>query len=436
MGYATMYPESITIKPLENPPDLTVTLSGSKSITNRALIMAALADGQTTLYGALKSEDTEVMQTALQALGIQIESSDDGSTIIIGGLGGHIPEHSAQLNLANSGTSIRFLSALCGLGRGEFKLDGTERMRMRPQADLLSGLNQLGVDAESVLGNGCPPLRVRGGGKVVGGVCRINAEASSQFLTALLMIAPYAENDVTVEVIGPFRPLYVAITTEMMRQWGVTVEQSRSAFHVRAGQHYSSQSNYQIEPDASAASYFFAAAALTGGSVVVKGLREDSLQGDVLFATRVLKEMGCVVEFTDNGIKVTGPKSGQLKGGKWDMSAISDTSLTLAAIAPFASEPTTVTGIAHARLQECDRISAICTELSRLGVKVDEYDDGFRIWPCDQIQPASLQTYKDHRMAMSLALIGLKVEGITILNPDCVAKTVPNYWQLLESLRS
>jgi 3-phosphoshikimate 1-carboxyvinyltransferase len=436
------YPEHIEIHPLKTVPDCTVPVPGSKSLTNRALILAALAEGRSTLAGALFSEDTAVMLDSLQRLGFDVERDEARATILLAGQGGRIPAEGAALFVGNSGTSIRFLTALCALGNGRFRLDGVARMRERPQQDLLDALADLRVAARSEFGNGNPPLIVEGTGQMRGGTARLSAEASSQFVSALLMTAPYAVQDVTLVIRGPLRPFYVDITRRMMAQWGVSArlislpEPNQTAYLIPAGQRYAAQARYQIEPDASSASYFFAAAALTGGRVTVPGLGSDALQGDVRFATDVLAAMGCTVKFGSEGLTVVGPPKGRLHGIDRDMSAISDTSLTLAALAPFADSPTTVRNIAHARLQECDRIAAVCTELRKLGVRVDEFPDGYTIYPTETLQPASIETYHDHRVAMSFALVGLKVPGVVIQNPGCVAKTFPDYWQRLDWLRA
>jgi 3-phosphoshikimate 1-carboxyvinyltransferase len=255
------------------------------------------------------------------------------------------------------------------------------------------------------------------------------------------MVSPYAEQDIRLRIRGHLRPFYVEITTRMMAQWGVEVSADLApegggspSYCVRAGQCYRAQTDYRIEPDASSASYLFAAAALTGGRVTVPGLGTDSLQGDVRFATEVLAEMGCEVNQGPGGLTVRGPASGRLRGVTRDMSAISDTSMTLAALAPFADSPTTIANIGHSRLQECDRIAAVCAEMAKLGVRVEERRDGYTIYPAEKIQPASIHTYGDHRVAMSFALVGLRADGVTIEDPDCVGKTFPEYWQRLESL--
>ena len=443
----TSYPDRLAISPLTAPPKHTVEIPGSKSITNRALILAALAEGDSTLFGALDSEDTRVMCDCLRRLGFEVRAENRGETLHICGQGGSIPASEVELFLANSGTSIRFLTALTALGSGNYRLDGVERMRQRPQQELLTTLQDLGVEvhSENAEHAGCPPLRVVGSGVIRGGIVRLNAEASSQFLTALLMVAPFAEQALTIQIEGALRPFYVDITRRMMAQWGIEVAVTGNtngappSFTVASGQRYWPQAGYQIEPDASSASYFFAAAAVTGGRITIPGLSGEALQGDVRFATEVLTEMGCEVKVSSDGITVFGPTSGRLHGVDRDMSAISDTSLTLAAIAPFADSPTVIRNIAHARKQECDRISAVCTELARLGVKVEEREDGLTIWPISEltdIHPAAIETYRDHRVAMSMALVGLRVPGIEILDPGCVVKTFPGYWERMDLLRS
>ena len=343
-----------------------------------------------------------------------------------------------KLFCGNSGTSIRFLTALCALGHGEFRLDGVKRMRQRPQQDLLDALTDFGTELHAEQGDGCPPLHLKANG-LNGGPTQIAADASTQFVSALLMVSPYTASGATISLRGRPRPHYIEITRRMMSQWGVETEQTENgAYHVKSGQTYLAQPTYLIEPDASSASYFFAAAALTGGQITVSGLGADAMQGDVRFATEVLAEMGCTVTESEAGLTVQGVPIGELRGITRDMSAISDTALTLAALAPFANSPTTVTGIAHSRKQECDRVSAVCTELRRLGVTVEEFEDGYKIYPLapgQKMTPATIETYHDHRVAMSFALIGLREPGVTIHNPACVAKTFPDYWQRLKMLR-
>jgi 3-phosphoshikimate 1-carboxyvinyltransferase len=407
----------------------TIRPPGSKSITNRALVCAALAEGDSQLLGALDSEDTRVMIAALRQLGIEVQANDDKSELTVRGCGGRIPAREADLFLANSGTSIRFLTALATLGLGRFRLDGVERMRARPIQDLLDGLGHLGADVRSEFDNGCPPVIVRACG-LPGGSATIHGNVSSQFLSGLLMVAPYAHEDVCLRVDGQLvsQP-YVRMTLAVMSAFGVGVDDSRlDRFQIAAGQRYAGR-EYAIEPDASAASYFWAAAAITGGRVTVTGLNRDAIQGDVAFCD-CLAQMGCQVDYRADGITVTG---GRLRGITVDMNAISDTVLTLAAVALYAEGPTTITGVAHIRHKETDRIGDLARELRQLGARVDELPDGLRIEPAG-LRGAAIETYNDHRMAMSLALAGLRTPGVVILNPSCTEKTYPRYFDDLRTL--
>ena len=411
------------------PIDARIRPPGSKRITNRALVCAALADGPSTLNGALDSEDTQVMLQALRQLGLSAEHDTAACTIRLAGCGGRVPASRADLFLANSGTSIRFLTALCTLGHGTFRLDGTPRMRQRPIQDLLDALAQLGADAASELGTGCPPVVVRARG-LAGGIATVAGEISSQFLSGLLMAAPCAARSVALHVAGELvsRP-YVDMTLAVMAAFGAEVEaQGYARFLVPAGKHYRA-ATYAVEPDASAASYFFAAAAVTGGRVTVEGLSRRSLQGDVAFCD-CLARMGCEVRYEQNAITVVGRP---LRGIEADMNAISDTVQTLGAVALFARGPTTITGVGHIRHKETDRIAALATELRKLGAAVEERPDGLQIVP-GALRPAAIDTYDDHRMAMSLAVVGLGVPGVVIRNPGCTAKTYPEFFRDLGRL--
>ncbi len=407
---------------------------GSKSITNRALLIAALADGPSTISGALFSDDTRYMAGALNQLGIAVHGDEQANRFDIDGGGGTFPAETGTLFIGNSGTTARFLTAALPLGRGEFVLDGVPRMRERPIAHLLDALNQLGADATSQEGTGCPPVLVRANG-LPGGTCRLAGDKSSQYFTGLLIAAPYAEQGVTIEVVGDLvsKP-YIEITADVMAAFGVDAEidtETWRSFRVAPGQRYQGH-HYTVEPDASNASYFFALAAVTGGEILVEGLGAESLQGDLDFVW-VLEEMGATVEMTDSWTSVKGPEGGRLKGGDFDFGEISDTSQTLAAIAPFADSPVTVRGVAHNRIKETDRVSAVATELRKLGQEVDEFEDGFTVHP-RPVTPAEVETYDDHRMAMSFAITGLRAPGVTILDPGCVAKTFPAYFERLEDL--
>jgi 3-phosphoshikimate 1-carboxyvinyltransferase len=432
MSQPRVYPAETTIAPWNGPlPPARVRVPGSKSLTNRALIVAALADGASTLTGALDSDDTRVMVDSLARLGIAVAHDPAAATIGVSGCGGHIPASEADLFVANSGTSLRFLTALAALGRGKYRLDGTPRMRQRPVADLLQALAGLGADARSDLGTGCPPVTVAASG-LDGGYAFVKGDVSSQFLSALLMALPCARERTTVEVEGTLvsRP-YVAMTLAVMEAFGVRVgNRNFRRFDVRPARY--TGRGFAIEPDASAASYFFAAAAITGGTVTLLGLGTDSVQGDLAFVD-VLEHMGCTVVRDGDATTVTG---GPLRGVNVDMNAISDTVMTQAVVALFAAGISRIRNVGHIRHKETDRLAALATELRKLGASVDEQEDGLIIVPPETITPARIATYDDHRMAMAFALAGLKAEGITILDPGCVAKTYPGFWDDLENLRA
>jgi 3-phosphoshikimate 1-carboxyvinyltransferase len=397
---------------------------GSKSITNRALPCAALADGVSTLRGALDSEDTRVMIDCLARLGIQVESDDGGATLRVHGCGGKIPAKQADLFVGNSGTTIRFLTALVTLGEGVYRLDGIPRMRERPIGDLIAALGQLGADVRSETGKGCPPVVVEARG-LAGATTHVRGDISSQYLSGLLMTAPYARSGFDIVVDGELvsQP-YVLMTLAVMRSFGVVIASDRlSRFQIPAPRKYHAI-DYDIEPDASAASYFWAAAAITGGRVTVEGLSKASLQGDVAFCD-CLAQMGCEVRYEQHATTVTG---GKLRGINIDMNAISDTVQTLAAVAVFAEGPTTITGVGHIRHKETDRIGDLAREVRKFGATVDELPDGLRITPPAKLQAATIDTYHDHRMAMSLALVGLRVPGVVINAPGCTAKTYPHFF--------
>ena len=420
----------IKIQPISKPPDATITVPGSKSYTNRALLIAAMANGVSTLTGALFSDDTRYMSASLRKLGVEIDTDEKRATFNVHGNGGEIPVSGAELYIGNSGTTSRSLTAYVSLGHGKFVIDGDEPMRHgRPIADLLDALRQIGVSARTKFGNGHLPIIIEANG-LAGGKTRLDISKSSQFLTALLLIAPYAKNGMEIEVIGDRTMPYIDITRSVMTDFGVKViSEDYKFFRIEGGQQYQPRV-YNIEPDASNASYFFAAAALTGGRVTVQHLNLGSAQGDLQFV-HILEQMGCQTTVSKAGVTVTGPR--QLKGIDVDMRTISDTSLTLAAIAPFADSKVSIRNIEHTRWQETDRIHAMVTELRKLGVPVVEHRDGLEISPAP-ITPAAIDTYEDHRMAMAFSLVGLKANGIRINDPECVSKTFPDYFQVLRQL--
>lgn len=428
------YPPATAPRQATGPLDAVVRVPGSKSITNRALLVAALADGESELRGALASDDTVYMAAALNALGAEVESDAANACFRVKGSGGTFSAPEADLFVGNSGTTMRFLTAALPLGHGRYRIDGVPRMRQRPISPLLAALNDLGADARSELDSGCPPIVVQANG-LPGGHTRMAGDLSSQYFSALLLSAPYARDGVTIDVRGDLvsKP-YLPMTTAVMAAFGVTADLDTATwarFGVRPGQRYSGRV-YDIEPDASNASYFFAAAAITGGRVRVDGLGRNSTQGDLGFV-EVLRAMGAQVEIGEDFTEVQGPANGDLRAVDLDLGPISDTAQTLAAIAPFARGTTTIRGVAHARLKETDRVAALTIELRRLGQDVDELPDGLRITP-RPILPADIETYDDHRMAMSFAIAALRAPGIRLLDPGCVAKTFPDFFAVLDAV--
>lgn len=418
---------TIALAPVSRPIDAVVDLPGSKSYTNRALLIAALAEGRSHITRALFSDDTRFMHSALTALGIGVTADEAGATYVVEGAAGRIPAREAELFIGNAGTAARFLTAAVALGRGRYVVDGVARMRERPIQPLLDGLQQLGVDARSLFGNGCPPVVVNAAG-LPGGSARVRGDISSQYLSALLLAGPYAERGVAIEVEGELVSApYLDMTAAIMADFGVRVEnEGYRRLRVPPGQRYRGR-EYTVEPDASTASYFFAAAAVTGGRVRVPHLGRGSAQGD-LGLLDVLAAMGCTVLREADAVEIRGPQ--RLRGVEADFTRMGDVATTLAAIAPFAEGPVTIRGIAQTHFEECDRPVATATELRRLGIRVDETWDSLTIYPGEP-QPATVQTYGDHRMAMSFAITGLKAAGIRIADPGCVAKTFPAFFEAL-----
>jgi 3-phosphoshikimate 1-carboxyvinyltransferase len=421
--------DSIAINPAAGPIDASIRPPGSKSITNRALVCAALAEGRSTLTGALDSEDTRVMIAALRELGIAVQVEDDGRTLVVEGCGGAIPAQGADLFVANSGTTMRFLTALASLGRGQYRLDGIARMRQRPIGDLVEALRRVGVDVECEGANDCPPVVVRADG-LPGGRTTIRGDISSQFLSGLLMAAPYAQSPLEVSVEGSLVSVpYVYMTLGVMNNFGARSEWADDYHRITVSNaaHYRGR-HYDVEPDASAASYFFAAAAITGGRVTVEGLSRVAMQGDVAFC-ECLEQMGVRVNHGPSSITVHGAP---LTGIDVDMNRISDTVQTLSVVALFAEGQTRIRNVAHIRHKETDRIAATATELRKLGAMVEEFEDGLAITPERNLRGAEIDTYNDHRMAMSFALAGLRTANVVIRDPGCVGKTYPGFFGDLE----
>ncbi|MCH2115266.1 MAG: 3-phosphoshikimate 1-carboxyvinyltransferase [Pirellulales bacterium] len=416
--------DSIEIQATNQPIVASVRPPGSKSITNRALVCAALAEGESTLRGALVSEDTQLMIAGLRAMGISITPADDGQTLLVAGCNGQPPARQADIFVGNSGTTIRFLTALATLAAGKFRLDGVARMRARPIGDLVRALRLLGADVRCAELGDCPPVNVIGQG-LPGGEATVCGDISSQFLSGLLMAAPYARSKVCLRVSGGLVSVpYVAMTRAVMEAFGVIAKTDSAYKKILVGNESKYRAcDYVIEPDASAASYFWAAAAITGGEVTVTGLSQASLQGDVRFVD-CLAKMGCAVHYAADSITVAGRP---LRGVDVDMNAISDTVQTLAVVALFAKGPTRIGNVSHIRHKETDRIAAVATELRKLGGEVFAHEAGLEIVP-GKLSPATIETYDDHRMAMSFALAGLALPGLVIRDPRCVAKTYPNFF--------
>ena len=421
-----------SIQPIEScgPLDATVSVPGSKSITNRALVCAALAKGESVLKGALKSDDTLAMIQGLQKLGLEVTADWESETVCVKGCEGAIPAKEASVFVDGSGTTMRFLTAVCCLGRGSFELQGNQRMSERPVGDLVSALQQLGCEI-SATGDGFPPVRIQADGLKKGSTS-IAGNLSSQFLSGLLMAAPCATGPIEIQIDGKLVSVpFVKMTLELMESFGVNVSVNESFTNFVVEPQSYKAIEYQIEPDATAASYFWGAAAVSGGSVTVCNLNRNSIQGDFQLV-EVLRKMGCKTIESEQGMTVIGPA---LHSVDVDMGDFSDTVQTAAVVALFVKGTTTIRGIAHNRLKESDRIGDLARELRRVGADVTELDDGLRIQP-KPLNGAEVETYNDHRMAMSMSLVGLRQSGIVIKDPGCVAKTFPDFFGVFESLYS
>lgn len=411
---------------LRGPLDADVTVPGSKSLTNRALVAAALAEGTSVIEGALLADDTDAMVECLQLLGAEIRV--EGSRVTVVGHGGVVPGP-VSLHARLSGTVARFLTPVLATGLGRYRLDGEPQLRARPLGPMVSSLRALGVVVEEEGEPGHLPITVVGAG-LPAGTAHVQADLSSQFVSGLLLAAPLAEGDLEIVVDGPAasRP-YFGLTLDVMRTFGAFVEQDgHERFRVRASGYR--PAHQRIEPDASSASYFLAAAALCGGRITVHGLGSATHQGDAAFAD-VLAAMGAEVVRTKDATTVRG--TGSLQGVDVDLADLPDMAMGVAVLAAFADGPTTIRGVGVIRHHETDRIAAVVSELGRLGVRVEATDDGWVVHP-GPISPGTVETYGDHRMAMSFALVGLRVPGILIADPSCVAKTFPTFWQVLTAL--
>lgn len=412
---------------------LTVSVPGSKSITNRALLLATLAKGTSRLEGVLFSDDSRHFLKCIQDLGFKTVVNETEKTVTVQGLGGPLPLASARQYVGSAGTAARFLTAYLGLSHGVFYMDASEQMRKRPMAPLIDSLKKLGCQFfyEPGATPGHFPFFMRAQGFNEDHIT-INIDHSSQFLSALLIASCLSEQDFTTNVEGSHGMAYIDMTLRMMEQFGVTVERpTPQSFLTRAGQQYRART-YHIEPDVSAACYFYAICPLLNIPVLVEQVHFDSLQGDTVFL-RLLEQMGCRAEDTPHGILLNPPADGVFHGITADMSACSDQAITLAAIAPYAEGPTVITGIGHIRFQESDRLSAMETELSKMGIRCESDENSITIYP-GRPSPALVETYDDHRMAMGFALTGLRSEGIVIDNPGCCRKTFEEYFDVLDEV--
>ncbi len=418
------------VQPLDHPPDATVVVPGSKSITNRALLAAGLAVGESRLTGLLRADDTDAMVDAVRALGAQVSFGANGVDATVEGLGGRAWRGGIAVDARLSGTTSRFLLPALAIGSGPATLDGARPLRARPMGDGIRAVRSLGAEVTELGERDHLPVVVRGGARHDSTV-RVRGDVSSQFLSGLLLAGPCLPGGLHVGIDGSLvsRP-YVEMTIDVMEAFGAQVARRPGDRFEIAGTGYAG-TELAIEPDASAASYFLAAAAITGGRVRIEGLGSASAQGDVRFAD-ALEVMGADVVREPHAIEVRG--TGTLRGIDVDFAEISDTAQTLAAVAVFADGPTTVRGIGFIRAKETDRVAAVVAELVRCGIRAEEIDDGFVIHPGEP-RPAVVHTYDDHRMAMSFALLGLRAPGIEIADPGCVAKTFPNYFATLETLR-
>ena len=420
----------LTIDPLVEPPNARLDLPGSKSITNRALVVAGLADGESELAGVLFSQDTHVMMDSLQKMGVGIRQNPNALSVSISGTGGGLQRPAETIWVHQSGTTARFclpLAALCGQ---EVTIDGDEQIKNRPHGELCKALQSLGAQVEYLEAPNSFPLVVNGK-HLQGGEISLNGGISSQFISALLLAAPCFPDQLELNIDGDLvsRP-YIDMTISVMQAFGAQVQRVNDRRYVISPTGYRN-SRYEIEPDASAASYFFAAAAISGGSITVEGLGSQSIQGDKGFVD-IVEKMGAKVVRSDNALSVTG--TGSLIGIDASMKEISDTVPTLAAIAPLASGPTVISDVAFIAEKESDRVTALISELRKIGVQAEKTETGMVIYP-GEVQKGTIHTYDDHRIAMAFSILGLVVPGITLDSPQCVAKTFPSFFDVLDQVR-
>ena len=425
------------VKQLSRPIHWKVEVPGAKSITNRALLMAAIADGNVRLTGVLFSDDSRYFLSSLQSLGFDVRTDEDKKEVEIAGMGGKIPCPEGEIYVGSAGTAARFLTAMLGVSEGTYVIGASDQMKRRPMRPLFEALLSLGAEIQFLEQKWHLPVKIKGANagpeeKPCNAQLRLDISESTQFLSAFLLIAPMFAQGIRIQITSEKKDgSYIRITRKMMAEFGVNVVFDGESYQVPAEAAYKC-GQYPIEPDMSAACYFYGAAAVTGGYAQVMHLHGDCMQGDLRFL-EVLEKMGCLVRDEEDGISVTGPQEGALEGISIDMNDFSDQALTLAAIAPYADSPVKISNIAHIRRQESDRISAIVSNLRAAGISCEESPDGVAIYPGTPL-PCEIETFEDHRVAMAFSLLGLRCAGIVIKNPSCCRKTFENYFELLESL--
>lgn len=417
------------VQSTQKPLHIVTQVPGSKSITNRALLMAALAEGKTCLSGVLFSEDSRNFLACLQALGFRVEIHEPECRVTVWGEKGKIPVSEGEIYVGSAGTAARFLTAMLALSGGKYVIQASEQMKKRPMKPLFDALEKMGARFFYLEEEGKLPVRILGSIHPPRQV-EVDISKSTQFLSALLMAAPMLEEGLQIRITSEKKTgAYVGITRKMMEDFGCPTRFDGQVYEIEKGARYTLD-RYEIEPDVSAACYFYAMAALTGGTALVKDVHFDSVQGDLKFLS-VLERMGCTLAEKEAGIELAGPAC--LKGVDVDMNDFSDQTMTLAAIAPFANSPVIIRNVAHIRLQESDRLQGIINELGRMGIACEAFENGLRIMPGNPV-PAIIETYEDHRMAMAFAVTGLRAEGIEIRNPGCCKKTFENYFKKLEEI--
>jgi 3-phosphoshikimate 1-carboxyvinyltransferase len=425
--------EIYTVRKYAGKKQIEVEVPGSKSITNRALMLAALSDGICTLNGVLFSDDSRAFLSCLVALGFDVIIEEDKKRVTIHGLAVNIPNRNAEINVRSAGTAARFLTTMLSFAGGNYTLQSSDQMKKRPMEPLLSILRQAGISIHCLEEEGHFPFKLSSNGVDLEEIA-MDTNISSQFVSSLLMAGILLPNGIRIKMLGNrVKGAYIRTTLRMMEQFGIKVTQDGSVCTVPNDCHYNIET-YNIEPDVSGACYFYAMAPLLDISVIVKNVHGNSIQGDIKFIS-VLEQLGCIIEDTDSGIQVTGRNNGIYNGITIDMNNFSDQTMTLAALAPFANSPTTIINIAHIRHQESDRIKAIIQELTKLGIQCEEVkkQEGIRIYP-GIIHAETIETYEDHRMAMAFTLIGLRVGDVKISNPNCCAKTFENYFKLIDAI--